>query len=121
MYNIAKYYPELDMNTLEVYEYYDGPRLFSYKTLDKSLYYLFVWCDELVLYDTYLVGKIQQEIMCLLKNSEVDFNITFKSSVDNELDLYFVDTRGLGDYIYTYNVEDMDTEVFPDPGVYFRA
>ncbi|EPP7233173.1 DUF6575 domain-containing protein [Shigella flexneri] len=110
-----------DLYMGEVFEYYDGPKLFTLNKKDsEEPLFLSYWIGDEKEYQSWVIIPVNKERISRYKNNEIDF-LNFLN-VLNEKELYRLDFmyKSGEDVISRMTSKDVSLIAWPKEGLYFN-
>lgn len=106
------------LTLLEVYSFYDVPRLFSCRNRADQIF-LAVWVDEREHGDTYLYAPLSQNRFAQIRSGGIDLATAFKESEDGfvfKVEHFFRSDESQNSVVEQVACADLSDDELPEPG-----
>lgn len=107
-----------ELDIIEVYSYYNGPKLFSCRNVVGNIYFA-LWVDEEVDYELWLYVSISQQRFREIRSGSIDLRNAFIDAEDKfvfEVKIYFKDS----DVSKSIASNEIDEDMLPLPNDYLK-
>lgn len=101
------------LSLIEVYVYYDRPRLSSCLN-DKGQYFLALWIDETSESDRWLYAPVSKTVLNIMQAPDFDFRSAFQNAADGHVFDVEVFDGGRSSRVCAVNCANLSDEMLPN-------
>jgi hypothetical protein len=112
---LPQYPPLVNLEIIEIYEYYDFPCLFSCQNASGQIF-LAVWIDETPAYKTWLYSPMSKSRLKNIRSGNIDLYDAFKKSEDGFIYQAIIPENDNCDVVEIIFCENINDEFLPIAG-----